>query len=258
MKRSDEIIITIMQFKKFPLLQILLFLNLSFPISISKPITQQPMNYYCGTLRIPTHSSIFNQTLLCKSQKLYFRTSIGLFQISSIEDSKKLLTISHNSCSSTSHFVSPTHLTAGFPLPPLPNSLVFFNCSMKKLQPVIRNCSLFNGCGADSCLVFDDVGKLGLDFDPKQLNCTHYSRVYRNDQKSNDKYELGTRISFDIQDHVPNLCDECKKPNGNCGVGLRCLCHLKECSKCSYSLHPTIISIIFRLSPQLFAYYMCI
>ncbi|KAL2536232.1 uncharacterized protein Fot_17623 [Forsythia ovata] len=36
-------------------------------------------------------------------------------------------------------------------------------------------------------------------------------------------------ICFDIPDHVPNPCEECKKPDGNCGAGLRCICHPKEC-----------------------------
>lgn len=58
-----------------------------------------------------------------------------------------------------------------------------------------------------------------------------YRRVYRRSLSEED-YEgvdLGTRISFDIPDHVPNMCNECKKPNGNCGVGLKCICHANDC-----------------------------
>lgn len=58
-----------------------------------------------------------------------------------------------------------------------------------------------------------------------------YRRVYRRSLSEED-YEgvdLGTRISFDIPDHVPDMCNECKKPNGNCGVGLKCICHAKDC-----------------------------
>ncbi|CAN4120439.1 unnamed protein product [Withania somnifera] len=77
----------------------------------------------------------------------------------------------------------------------------------------------------------DDVRDLGNEFHPKELNCSHYRRVYRStsDQDGNNKkFEFGTRLSWGI-DHVPNPCDECRKPHGNCGAGLRCLCHLSEC-----------------------------
>ena len=57
-----------------------------------------------------------------------------------------------------------------------------------------------------------------------------------NRQSLRDGYEFGTRILFDIPNNAPNICSECEKPNGNCGVGLRCICHPKECSKfhCDY------------------------
>ncbi|KAG8371196.1 hypothetical protein BUALT_Bualt13G0061900 [Buddleja alternifolia] len=41
--------------------------------------------------------------------------------------------------------------------------------------------------------------------------------------------KMGTRVSFDVPDHVPNPCDQCEKRDGNCGAGLRCLCHPKLC-----------------------------
>ncbi|KAH0746699.1 hypothetical protein KY285_008356 [Solanum tuberosum] len=48
------------------------------------------------------------------------------------------------------------------------------------------------------------------------MKCSHYRRVYQSstyDQDGNNvKFELGTRISWDI-DHVPNPCDECRKPH---------------------------------------------
>ncbi|KAL2331952.1 hypothetical protein Fmac_019533 [Flemingia macrophylla] len=37
-------------------------------------------------------------------------------------------------------------------------------------------------------------------------------------------------MSFDVPNHVEDLCKEFAKPNGNCGVGLKCLCHAKECN----------------------------
>lgn len=250
--------------KFFHLLEIiLLLLNLSFPISISSISKQyeqqQPsINYsYCGNIKLqkPFHhqnlnhfSSILNQLLLCKSQKLYFRTSIGLFQISSIDYSRKLLTItnpSHSNYSSISHnFISSKLLTSGFPPPPQPNSLVFFNCSSlinSSSLPFlhIKNCPNYfnnNGYGASPssvCLVveeYDDGKHQELLDDMKEImnHCTHYTRTHRT---SEGRFEIGTRMSFDIPNHVPNPCDECRKPNGNCGVGLRCICHLNDCSK---------------------------
>ncbi|KAI3984870.1 hypothetical protein MKX01_004638 [Papaver californicum] len=69
-----------------------------------------------------------------------------------------------------------------------------------------------------------------MSFDPKDFNCSHYSRIYKyKDLSYGEKYELGTRISFDIPDHVPNICDECRKQNGKCGVGLKCICYPKQC-----------------------------
>lgn len=219
---------------------LLLLLTLNFFTPAAK---QTPTNF-CGKIRNQTP---FNMTL-CKSEKLYFRTSLGLFQISSIDYTNKLLTISHRTCSSATHFVSPSVLTSGFPSPQPKNSLILFNCSINNhpLSPFTRNCSQFDFCRAgsakhqeeniresSSCLVLDDLENMGSGMDMKGLNCSHYIRVYRNSLNGveDNGYELGTRISFDIPDHVPNICDECKKEHGNCGVGLRCICHPEQCSK---------------------------
>lgn len=240
--------------KNLHILKPLLFmLNLFFTTSIAQ-------ESFCGKIRIQApflnsssteSSSLLHRMIQCKSQKLYFRTSLGLFPVSAINYTTKFLTISHPPCSSSLHYVSPLLLSAGFPSPPLPNSLLLFNCSNKIIHPMspfIRNCSFFHPCGAfssqvqkqeqpklpPSCFLVDDLEKVNVGFDPKHLNCSHYSHIHRSladDHHSYEGYELGTRISFDIPDHVPNPCDECEKPNGNCGVGLRCICHPNECSK---------------------------
>ncbi|MCD7471224.1 hypothetical protein HAX54_011542 [Datura stramonium] len=194
------------------------------------------------------NSSFLKNMILCRSDILYLKTSLGLHQISSIDYKNKLLTISHSSCSSSSNYVSPKDLSLGFPLiTPNPNSLLLFNC----LNPVgntsaLKNCpdhlknekdSSFNLCKEGltkkgsfsfSCLMVDDVQDLGNEFHPKELNCSHYRRVYKSTSDQDEKFEFGTRLSWEI-DHVPNPCDECRKPQGNCGAGLRCLCHLTEC-----------------------------
>ncbi|KAF8397875.1 hypothetical protein HHK36_016800 [Tetracentron sinense] len=242
-----------MQPIKKTILLYFLILNLTF----CSPSTAQPTSTrFCGKMKIQTPFSLknssqdtpLNRMLLCKSQKLYFRTSLGLFSVSSIDYRAKTLTISHPSCSSSLHFVSPSLLSAGFPSPPQPNSLLLFNCLSQRnlISPILHNCTHFNGCSAlsvtqekdqapSSCLLVDDSDKLEMSFDPKALNCSHYSRVYWDSSSLDEGVELGTRISFDIPDHIPNVCDECNKAQGNCGVGLRCICHPKECKDKVYS-----------------------
>ncbi|KAL0370162.1 UNVERIFIED_CONTAM: hypothetical protein Sangu_0334300 [Sesamum angustifolium] len=155
--------------KKLHLLQLLFLLTMFFPrssVSGETPVS------YCGGIRVkspflhqhPSNSSLLSHMIVCKSDKLYYRTSIGLFKISHIDYENKLLTVSHSSCSSASSFVS---------------------------------------------LIISQQDFL----------------VHRD----KEILELGTRISFDIPDHVPNPCDECEKPDGNCGVGLRCVCHPQKC-----------------------------
>ncbi|CAN4119463.1 unnamed protein product [Withania somnifera] len=183
-----------------------------------------------------------------RSDILCFKTSFGLFQISSIDYKNKLLTISHTSCSSLSNYVSLKDLSLGFPPPPKPNSLLLFNCLNSMANtPALKDCSHMKnekdsslnlckgltkkGSFSFSCLMVDDVQDLGNGFHPKELNCSHYRRVYKSNTSQDEnsvKFEFGTRLSWEI-DHVPNPCDECRKPHCNCGVGLRCLCLLSEC-----------------------------
>ncbi|KAG7564460.1 hypothetical protein ISN44_As10g012270 [Arabidopsis suecica] len=41
--------------------------------------------------------------------------------------------------------------------------------------------------------------------------------------------KLRARVSMEVEGHIPDLCIACERPDGNCGVALRCLCHPKEC-----------------------------
>lgn len=207
---------------------------------------------YCGNIRTQTPflnpnssiSSLLGSITLCRSQNLYFRTSLGLFQVSSVDYNDRLLTISHSSCSSSLQYVSPLAVTAGFPSPPEPTSLILFNCSSRRdpSSPYMQDSRDLYECGASassfcrieeqekspySCLVVEDLQNVDKDFHPEHLNCSHYSWVHRS---SSDGYNLGTRISIDIPNHVPDLCKDCKRPNGSCGAGLKCLCHAKECT----------------------------
>ncbi|XP_021661790.2 uncharacterized protein LOC110650936 isoform X2 [Hevea brasiliensis] len=234
-------------FKKLKFLYPLLIFN----IFITR-VSQHSSTTLCGKIPIQrpflssnsTSVSPLNHMILCRSNKLFFRTSLGLLPVSWIDYTTKTLTISHPSCSSSQQFVSPALLSAGFPTP-RPNSLLLFNCSSKiyPMTSFISNCTHFKACAASSraqeheipysCLLVNDIEKLDKGFHPKDLNCSQYSQVYSS-SSSNDSYQehkLGTRISFDIPNHAPVICNECEKPNGNCGVGLRCICHPKECSR---------------------------
>ncbi|GLT82054.1 hypothetical protein SLE2022_004680 [Rubroshorea leprosula] len=240
-------------FKKLNILLILKFFFIT--ISAIQHSAESAHTHLCGNIPIQTpflrsNSSkppVQNSMIICKSQKLYFRTSIGLFPVSSVDYTTKTLTISHSSCSPSRRYISPALLSAGLPPPPHPNALLLFNCSNKRnpLSPYIRNCTRLHQCGSasdqikeqkvkvpNSCLIVQDIEKLEMGFHPNELGCSDFRRVHRRSLIDVDEYEgveLGTRISFDIPDHVPDMCKECEKPNGNCGVGLRCICHPKEC-----------------------------
>ncbi|KAL8029650.1 hypothetical protein ABFX02_14G239000 [Erythranthe guttata] len=144
----------------------LIVMKMSFLYPSSASEETPAVRYYsCGGIIVKPpflHNNKENSSLLliCKSDKLYFRTTLGglLLQVSSIDYTHKHLTISHTSSSFS-------------------NNKSNYNINVRGLV----------------------------------------------------EEQLGTRISFDIPDHVPNPCNECEKPYGNCGVGLRCVCHPKQC-----------------------------
>ncbi|KAL5830910.1 hypothetical protein ACOSQ4_016264 [Xanthoceras sorbifolium] len=241
---------------------VLLLIMINFLVTTISIGSPHVPTRFCGKIQIPT--PFLNRIILCRSEKLYFRTSLGLFPISSIDYTTKTLIISHSS-SSSKHYVSPSLLSAGFPpTPQYTNSLLLFNCSNNQrnhpMPTFIRNCSGLHVHDASaashdheidqhgSCLLVDD---LDMDFHPKDLNCSHYRRVHRRCLLEDKEVGLGTRVSFDIPpNHVPDVCKECEKPNGNCGVGLRCICHAKQCKdkviNLSGSLNPTS-NVLFSL-----------
>ncbi|KAL9677545.1 hypothetical protein QQ045_005778 [Rhodiola kirilowii] len=215
--------------------------NMSSEASLCGKIRlQSPFEVLSGNSS--TSSSLLSNMILCRSGKLYFRTSIGLFAISSIDYTAKTLTLVPNdpqSCSESATFISPALLSAGFPSQP--NSLLLFNCRNQghHISYPIQNCSGSRSCNhldtfqekGHSCLLVQDIEKLGKGFHPRDLNCSHYTSVHRSSstQERGEKYNLGMKVSFEI-DHKPDdLCQECKRPNGRCGVGLKCFCHLEQC-----------------------------
>ncbi|XP_028808296.1 uncharacterized protein LOC114762864 [Neltuma alba] len=223
--------------KKFSILHSVLLFNLMLEFTC---MAQHNHTNYCGEIMSQTSSSsssssILNNITLCRSHNLYFRTSLGLFKVTSIDYNARTVTISHSSSSSL-QFVSPQAVTAGFPSPPESDSLLLFNCSIKRrnkniISPFLHNCRELYSSKPYECLVVKDVHKIDKGFHPRHLNCSNYMWVHKSssDVSNYGGYKLGTRISFDIPDHVPDLCKECEKPHGNCGAGLKCLCHTKEC-----------------------------
>ena len=258
-------------FKKPHLLHCLLV----FSVMLGSSIANHDQKNYCGNIRTqtpflnpnPSTSSLLSSITLCRSQNLYFRTSLGLFQVSSVDFNGRLLTISHSSCSSSLQYVSPLAVTAGFPSPPEPNSLILFNCSSRRdpISPFMKNCTDSYKCDAVatsssriqeheknpySCLVVEDLQKVDKGFHPQHLNCSHYSWAYKSSSDGEDRevFKFGARITFDIPAHVPDICKGCEKPNGTCGGGLNCLCHAKECSRsCLDLLTCTNILILLHL-----------
>ncbi|KAL2328496.1 hypothetical protein Fmac_021923 [Flemingia macrophylla] len=234
-------------FKKLHLLHSFLLFNIM--LAYSTP--QHDHASYCGNIKTQTpflnsNSSILDSITLCISPNLYLRTSLGLFHVSSLDYNGRLLTliITHSSCSSL-QYVSPLAVTTGFPSHPERTSLVLFNCSSRKnpFLPIMQNCRDLYTCGyagspsyrtkehmKHPCLVVEDLQKLDKDFHPEHLNCSHYSWVHRStsDSGHDQGYKVGTRISVDIP-RVPEICQGCEKPNGNCSAGLNCICHPKEC-----------------------------
>ncbi|XP_031402917.1 uncharacterized protein LOC116212439 isoform X2 [Punica granatum] len=120
--------------------------------------------------------------------------------------------------------------------PSNPNTslLLLFNCSLRipESSSLAQDCSLIRAADEEAqylCSYMGDIKKPGIwPNSRKALNCSNYRSVYIN---SMDEYKLATRMSVHIPDHVPNLCDQCKNPGGHCGVGLKCICHPKECKE---------------------------
>ncbi|KAL9413334.1 hypothetical protein AB3S75_041915 [Citrus x aurantiifolia] len=100
---------------------------------------------------------------------------------------------------------------------------------------LIINTSIAQSVPASFCGKIENIEPFLNQNTTKTLTIPHYKRAYRrilgdDDVESKEEVGLGTRISFDeIPDHLPDVCKECEKPNGNCGVGLKCICHPKEC-----------------------------
>lgn len=111
------------------------------------------------------------------------RTSLGLFKVTYIDDNRRTLKISHPSSSSL-QFVSPLAVTAGFPSPPESDSLLLFDCSIKRrhknpISPFMQHCRELCSSRPYECLVVMDVHKIDRGFHPKHLNCSNCMWVHK-------------------------------------------------------------------------------
>lgn len=133
--------------------QLLLLHSLIFFLTLAPSTQQEQETHHCSKIEIQnlflspfSNKSIIAENLItCRSGRLYFKTSVGLLHVSSIDYTTKTLILSHSS-------------------------------GREKMK------------------------------------------------------KLGTRVSLEVEGHLPDLCIACERPDGNCGVALRCLCHPKECS----------------------------
>ncbi|XP_006851627.2 uncharacterized protein LOC18441396 isoform X2 [Amborella trichopoda] len=65
---------------------------------------------------------------------------------------------------------------------------------------------------------------------PTSLNSKDQIPTNQKQENANPSHSNNTKL-VSIPDHIPRLCDECRKPNGNCGIGLRCLCYPSQCKQ---------------------------
>ncbi|KAF8048498.1 hypothetical protein N665_2491s0003, partial [Sinapis alba] len=134
--------------------QLILLHSLILFLTLAPSTQQEQETHHCSKIKIKIKnlflSPVSNQSIIaenlitCRSGKLYFKISVGLFHVSSIDYTTKTLSLSHSS-------------------------------GREKVK------------------------------------------------------KLGTRVALEVEGHLPDLCIACERPDGNCGVALRCLCHPKEC-----------------------------
>ncbi|KAH9295941.1 hypothetical protein KI387_039529, partial [Taxus chinensis] len=184
------------------------------------------------------------------AQKLHLRTSSGLFEVQGLDYNTQTMIISDPSMSTCSSLnpITHQHFSVDSLLPPTPNNtILLFDCPLAIASSGLCNLNLprfssefcHKRCeqgvmdheqGSSSSLAccatdFERLGKRSLG----ELQCKFYANVYGGMEGS--KWGYGIRLSFSLPDHIPDntLCDECYKLNGDCGIGLKCICHPQQC-----------------------------
>lgn len=193
----------------------------------------------------------YKQLLQCNGKKLHLRTVSGLFEVQEINYEAKTMAISDPSmstCSSLNPIADHQSFSPDSLLPPTPhNTILLLNCSRKysglckntssvDCQALYGSCPAFDGLREQVRSSSSSLGCCATDFQRlgkrslKELQCSHYTNLYR--KEDNDAVgAYGIRLSFSIPDRGLDLrlCDECQRPDGDCGIALRCICNPDEC-----------------------------
>ncbi|GLJ49918.1 hypothetical protein SUGI_1061300 [Cryptomeria japonica] len=203
----------------------------------------------------------YKQMLQCdhKAQKVNLRTTYGLFEVQGIDYKTQTMTISDPSMSTCSSLnpITHQHFSMDSVLPPTPhNTILLLNCPLalassglcKNISQILtaslpgflseschKHCGVglkepeqgsYSSSSLPCCATdFERLGNRSLG----ELQCKHYVNVYGGVEGS--KWGYGIRLSFNLPDQIPDvrLCDECDKQDGNCGIGIKCICHPHEC-----------------------------
>ncbi|KAF3782059.1 hypothetical protein EJ110_NYTH35202 [Nymphaea thermarum] len=114
------------------------------------------------------------------------------------------------------------------------------NLTVKHPFALERNCSSSSPSHVLVChdqnlyLVLIDKGVIhvsAIDYDGESLGLGKYPLEQGKPKSGIWELKFGEVSSFTVPTHLPNVCEECTKPHGNCGIGLRCICYPKRCSK---------------------------
>eukprot|EP01018_Ginkgo_biloba_P038713 Gb_00323 [translate_table: standard] len=242
-----------------------IFLQIFNAQSSSATSTENNCSDICGNIQLRHPFGLkqgcgafpYQKMLQCTAQRLELRTVSGSFQVKNMDYEAKTLTISDPSMSTCSSMkpIIHQHFSVDPILPPTNNTvLILLNCantSLVKLRSselcknsfldckdLYDSCSAFevlrervrNSSSLPCCVTdFHALGNRSL----KGLQCSHYTSVNGGalGKISPSEWGYGIRLFFGLPDRLPDvrLCDECDKPNGNCGIGLRCICHPHEC-----------------------------
>ncbi|CAN6438695.1 unnamed protein product [Victoria cruziana] len=112
------------------------------------------------------------------------------------------------------------------------------NFTVKHPFTLERNCSSASAShvlvchGRNLYLVLPQKGIFyvsAIDYDAQSLGLGNYP--FKQGRPGRGVWEMKFRevSSFTVPTHLPNVCEECTKPHGNCGIGLRCICYPKKC-----------------------------
>eukprot|EP00252_Welwitschia_mirabilis_P015482 TRINITY_DN3402_c0_g1_i1.p1 TRINITY_DN3402_c0_g1~~TRINITY_DN3402_c0_g1_i1.p1 ORF type:complete len:282 (-),score=21.12 TRINITY_DN3402_c0_g1_i1:443-1288(-) len=201
----------------------------------------------------------YNQLLSCEGgTQLRLRTSSGPFDVQHVDYDKKTMTITDTSKSTCSPLSGSVFAPDAVLQPVSRNIMILFDCPESLSESVCSQiasvdcnalrsrCGGLNSGGNRSCCASDfaRLGKGGL----RATGCGRYASLFGLDGGG---WGYGLRVSFDLPEQVPlRLCAECERPDGNCGVALRCICFPRSCKNevVSSATHATASTVALMTS----------